>query len=39
MIGYDVAPDGQRFLLNTAADENIRPLTLLLNWDAELNKK
>jgi Tol biopolymer transport system component len=39
MIGYDVTPDGHRFLLNAAADENIRPLTLLLNWDAELNKK
>ena len=39
MIGYDVTPDGQRFLLNAAADENTRPLTLLLNWDAELNKK
>jgi len=39
MIGYDVGPDGQRFLLNAAADENIRPLTLLLNWDVELNKQ
>ncbi len=39
MIGYDVAADGQRFLLNAAADENNRPLTLLVNWDAGLKKK
>jgi hypothetical protein len=39
MIGYDVTTDGQRFLLNAATDENNRPLTLLLNWDAELKKK
>jgi len=39
MIGYDVAPHGQRFLLNAAADENNRPLTLLVNWEAELKKK
>jgi dipeptidyl aminopeptidase/acylaminoacyl peptidase len=39
MVGYDVTPDGQRFLLNAAADENNRPLTLLLNWDAELRNK
>jgi eukaryotic-like serine/threonine-protein kinase len=39
MINYDVSPDGKRFLLNVAADENTRPLTLVLNWDAELKKK
>jgi len=38
MTGYDVAPDGQRFLLNAASDENNRPLTLLVNWQAELKK-
>ena len=32
MIGYDVNPDGKRFLLVAAADENSRPLTLLQNW-------
>ena len=32
MIGYDVSPDGKRFLLVVAADENSRPLTLLQNW-------
>jgi Tol biopolymer transport system component len=39
MIDYDVNLDGKRFLLNAAADENIRPLTLVLNWTAELKKK
>ena len=32
MIGYDVSPDGKRFLLISAADENNRPLSLLQNW-------
>jgi len=32
MIGYDVSPDGNRFLLDVAADENNRPLTVLQNW-------
>jgi hypothetical protein len=39
MVGYDVTPDGRRFLLNAAADENNRPLTLLVNWQEELKKK
>ena len=39
MVGYDVTPDGRRFLLNAAADENNRPLTLLVNWEEELKKK
>lgn len=32
MINYDVSPDGKRFLLVVAADENNRPLTVLQNW-------
>jgi len=32
MIEFDVTSDGGRFLLNAAADENARPLTLLQNW-------
>jgi serine/threonine protein kinase/Tol biopolymer transport system component len=32
LINYDVSPDGKRFLLVEAADENNRPLTLLQNW-------
>ena len=39
MIGYDVSPDGKQFLLNAVADENTRPLTLVVNWPAELKKK
>ena len=36
MIEFDVTPDGKRFLLNIAADENSRPLTLLQNWTSLL---
>jgi len=36
MIGYDVSPDGKRFLLVVAADENNRPLTVLQNWTSLL---
>jgi len=32
MINFDVSPDGKRFLLVIAADENNRPLTVLQNW-------
>ena len=32
MIDYDVSPDGKRFLLVVADDENNRPLTVLQNW-------
>jgi Tol biopolymer transport system component len=36
MIDYDVSPDGKRFLLVVAADENNRPLTVLQNWTSIL---
>ena len=39
MISYDVSPGGKKFLINSAADENTRPLTLVANWSAELKKK
>ena len=29
---YDVAPDGQRFLINTFGSGDATPLTLVLNW-------
>jgi|HubBroStandDraft_2_1064218.scaffolds.fasta_scaffold00421_7 serine/threonine protein kinase/Tol biopolymer transport system component len=32
MINYDVSPDGKRFLVVVAADENNRPLTVVQNW-------
>jgi len=38
MIDYDVSLDGKHFLLNVTADENTRPLTLLVNWTAALKK-
>ena len=29
---YMVAPDGQRFLMNTITDEAAAPITVILNW-------
>jgi Tol biopolymer transport system component len=34
-LSYDVAPDGQRFLMMTVAEEpTIPPITVILNWKA-----
>jgi Tol biopolymer transport system component/predicted Ser/Thr protein kinase len=33
---YDVAPDGQRFLINTSARGSSRPITVVVNWAATL---
>ena len=36
---YDVAPDGQRFLVNVAtAESSASPITMMLNWAAILKK-
>ena len=36
---YDVSPDGQRFLVNSRAEETAsRPITLVVNWPALLKK-
>jgi Tol biopolymer transport system component len=37
-FAWDVTPDGKRFLINTAKGAT-RPVTVVLNWDAELKKK
>jgi Tol biopolymer transport system component len=37
---YRVSPEGQRFLVNTAVEEErTSPLTLVVNWIADLRKK
>ncbi len=36
---YDVAADGQRFLVATGLPQELSPITLLTNWTAELKKK
>jgi Tol biopolymer transport system component len=36
---YDVAPDGQRFLLNSPREEEVQPVMLVQNWPAELAPK
>jgi hypothetical protein len=35
---YDVTADGQRFLLNLAAEESGSPITVILNWTAGLRR-
>jgi Tol biopolymer transport system component len=36
---YDVSPDGQRFLINTALDQaTSAPITVVVNWTAGLKK-
>jgi eukaryotic-like serine/threonine-protein kinase len=37
-IGYDVSPDGQRVLVNSPAENDAAPITVILNWTAKLNK-
>ena len=36
--GFDVAPDGKRFLVNLAEGEAAAPLKIISNWPAELTK-
>jgi eukaryotic-like serine/threonine-protein kinase len=39
-VEYDVSQDGQRFLINTSVrNGEIQPMSVVLNWDAELKKK
>ena len=39
-VSYDVTKDGQRFLINTQVkNADTHPMTVILNWDAELKKK
>jgi serine/threonine protein kinase len=35
---YDPSPDGERFLILVQQEENPTPLTLVLNWTAELER-
>jgi serine/threonine protein kinase/Tol biopolymer transport system component len=38
-IAYDVAPDGQRFLVNTlVGSEAIPPITVVMNWTTALSR-
>jgi eukaryotic-like serine/threonine-protein kinase len=39
-VVYDVTKDGQRFLINTQVkNTETHPMSVILNWDAELKKK
>ena len=35
---YDVSPDGQRFLVNTATERDPAPITVILNWTSALRR-
>ena len=35
---YDVSPDGQRFLVNTAVQRDPAPITVVLNWTSALRQ-
>ena len=35
---YDVTRDGQRFLVVASSGAAISPLTLVMNWDADLHR-
>jgi len=38
-VSYDVAADGQKFLINTKVDEpNAAPLSVILNWATEMER-
>jgi serine/threonine protein kinase len=37
-ISYDVTPDGKRFVMSVAPDEENLPLTLMSNWTTKLKK-
>jgi serine/threonine protein kinase len=37
-MGFDVSPDGQRFLVNLAEGEASAPVKVISNWPAELKK-
>jgi Tol biopolymer transport system component len=36
VFDYDVTSDGERFLMNTVGDSAFEPITLVVNWTAEL---
>jgi hypothetical protein len=38
VLGWDVAPDGKRFLIDTATKSS-ESVTVLLNWTADLKKE
>jgi hypothetical protein len=38
VLDWDVVPDGKRFLIDTATTSS-EPITVVLNWTAELKKQ
>jgi len=38
-LTFDVTPDGQRFVMSAAPEQEELPLVLMLNWTAKLPTK
>jgi Tol biopolymer transport system component len=38
LFDYDVTPDGERFLMNAVGDSAFEPISLVVNWTAELER-
>ena len=36
---YLVTPDGERFLMNAVVEDAFEPITLVVNWTAELESR
>ncbi len=39
IFDYDVTPDGERFLMNSVSESAFEPITLVVNWTAELESR
>jgi len=39
VFDYDVTSDGEGFLMNTVGDSAFEPITLVVNWTAELENR
>lgn len=37
-VSYDVSPDGNRFIINTAPEERAAPITVVANWLSDLGQ-
>jgi hypothetical protein len=35
-VSYDVSPDGNKFIINTAPEERTAPITIVENWLSDL---
>ena len=38
LYGYDVSPDGKRFLVSDAGEAGLTRVALVMNWTAQMKK-